>query len=281
MPSFFSSYQPRPPHTPAESDQQLSSQQSQLRIASLIAELKNPDSQERRVAAIALGRIGLDARAAVPALAAALKDSVWEVRDQAASALGKIGPDAVPELVTALKNSDSNVRITAALALGQIGPDAVSALATALKDSDRGVRYYAALALGAIGPDAGDAVPALTALISDPNVDVRESAATAIKKITPGKVAEQQLATDKQGNTAHQPAPSEPTVGRDVPPITHAELDRQARAIAVTTLGITWGSTVAGFAIGASFSPGAGAVGLVLGSFTGIAVAVAYLRKAS
>jgi hypothetical protein len=98
MPSF--SHKPSPRGSPQEpNNQQLSSQQSQLRIASLIERLTNADLNVRSEAATALGKIGPDA---VPALAIALKDPDLCVRYQAAWALGRIGPEAVPALVTAL-----------------------------------------------------------------------------------------------------------------------------------------------------------------------------------
>ena len=61
-----------------------------------------------------------------------------EVRQTAAGALGKIGPEAkaaVPDLSKALKDEDKYVRQTAVRALGDIGPearDAVPALIEAL-----------------------------------------------------------------------------------------------------------------------------------------------------
>src|SRR5262249_10855572 len=62
----------------------------------------------RRLVAVALGRIGPDAREAVPTLGAALKDTSPEVRAAAAEALFRIGPasrDAVKELTAAVAES--------------------------------------------------------------------------------------------------------------------------------------------------------------------------------
>jgi HEAT repeat protein len=66
-----------------------------------------------RSAAAALGNIGGNAKEAVPALAAALKDQDSFVRCFAAEALGRIrenAKEAVPELAAALKDQDSFVR---------------------------------------------------------------------------------------------------------------------------------------------------------------------------
>ncbi|MEH1861114.1 MAG: HEAT repeat domain-containing protein, partial [Nostoc sp.] len=102
----------------------------------LIAALKDSDFDVRGNAASALGKIGN--AEAVQKLIAALKDSESYVRGNAASALGKIGnAEAVPELIAALKDSDSYVRGNAASALGKIGnAEAVPELIAALKDSD-------------------------------------------------------------------------------------------------------------------------------------------------
>ena len=88
-------------------------------------------------------------KAAVPALAQALKDEDEWVRANAAEALGRIGPEAkaaVPALIQALKNEDVlRVRWGAAEALGQIGPaakQAVPALAQALKDIEDSYSPY-------------------------------------------------------------------------------------------------------------------------------------------
>ncbi len=74
MPSF--SHEPSPRGSPEESNQQLSSEQPQLRIKYLIEGLKDPNTEVRNAAASALGEIGPDARDAVPALARGLVEFV-------------------------------------------------------------------------------------------------------------------------------------------------------------------------------------------------------------
>jgi HEAT repeat protein len=56
--------------------------------------LKDPDSGVRRNAAEALGRVGPEARPAVPLLVQALKDEDSDVQDAAAEALKRIDPAA-------------------------------------------------------------------------------------------------------------------------------------------------------------------------------------------
>jgi HEAT repeat protein len=111
---------------------------------------------------VTLGRIGPDAKAAIPALARRLQDpdADFAHRCLAAEALGKMGAAAkaaVPDLVKVLKDEEN---------------DAV-------------VQAYAAEALGNIGPDAKEAV----ALLKDASVQratiVRRAAATALKSIQP------------------------------------------------------------------------------------------------
>ena len=120
-----------------------------------------------------------------------LRDSDPAVQTQGAFGLGRLGPQArsaVPALIEALKK-DANVRQNAARALGQIGPEAkeaVPALIDALGDSEWSVRRQAALALGQVGPDARPAVPALKKLGNDPDKLVRRASEEAIKKIQVG-----------------------------------------------------------------------------------------------
>jgi len=75
--------------------------------------------------------------------------------------LGGMGPDAkdaVPALVAALKDRDPSVRAAAAYALGQIGPDARSALKDLEALTRQGaVRDVASKAIKQIAPSEGPA----------------------------------------------------------------------------------------------------------------------------
>jgi HEAT repeat protein len=66
----------------------------------------------------------------------------------------------------------------------------------ALDSGEPEARYKAIFALGAIGPDAGEAVPALAAILAgDPDAEARHQAALALKKIGPAaRTAVPQLA---------------------------------------------------------------------------------------
>lgn len=90
------------------------------------------------------------------------------LQETAATALARIGPEAISALVQALRDVDPQVRIQAALALARMGPDAspaVPALMEALSDRDEAVRRSAARALGQVGPPARAAIPALIAAL--------------------------------------------------------------------------------------------------------------------
>jgi hypothetical protein len=97
-----------------------------------------------------------------------------EARAQAIFALGAIGPDAeagVPALAAILEqDADSNARNQAALALSKMAPasrGAVAALTAALADEELPVRMNAALALSCLGAEARAAVPALIKALDD------------------------------------------------------------------------------------------------------------------
>ena len=134
-------------------------------IQNLTSALRSEDRDVRASAVLALGKIGPEPKAAVPALIEALKDEYQEIRWHAANTLTDIGPDAkaaVPALIEALKDDYWSVRQPSAQALGKIGPEAkaaVPALIKALKDDDGNVRRYAAKALKKINtPEARKAL---------------------------------------------------------------------------------------------------------------------------
>ena len=116
----------------------------------------------REAAARSLGSLGPAAQAAIPALAAALRDPEGRVGMDAADALGRIGGKAaVPALVRALRDRNERLRWTAAYALGQIGVPALEAIPGLTRSlSDEPVRFFAAYALARMGTSA---IPALVA----------------------------------------------------------------------------------------------------------------------
>lgn len=141
----------------------------------------------RAAAARALGRIG-DARA-LPGLIAVLGDEYGTIRHEASEALIKMGAPAFSALLQALEHPSFEVRQEAARTLGKIGdPAALPALSAALKRASFGTRRAAVEALHALGDVR--AVPTLLAALKDRDAEVREEAAVALATlITPGDAA--------------------------------------------------------------------------------------------
>jgi HEAT repeat protein/lysophospholipase L1-like esterase len=151
-------------------------------LARLVRKAQGPG---RGLAAEALGRLGADARSAVPDLTVAAFDQRADVRWRAVWALGRIGPAAKPA-VLALRMSlaDPDLCWRAAQALGEIGPgaaDAVPDLVTLLREPSSNVRWRAAEALGAIG--SPQAAPALASAVDDPAENVRLAAVVALSSV--------------------------------------------------------------------------------------------------
>jgi HEAT repeat protein/S1-C subfamily serine protease len=121
----------------------------------------------------ALGRLGTDARHAVPVLAQALKDRDSDVRRKAAKVLGDLGPlarrQAFRTLLATASAADGDEEVAKAaldalINLEKLTSAEIDLLIEALDDDKRWVcvRRYAAFHLGALGPQAAAAVPALT-----------------------------------------------------------------------------------------------------------------------
>jgi HEAT repeat protein/lysophospholipase L1-like esterase len=152
----------------------------------LVARLADADERVRWRAADALGKLGPGTGEVAP-LASLVRDEASPGRGLAAQALGRVGAEAraaVPELIQAAADARPDVRWRAVWALGRIGPaaaQAVPALRAGLVDPD--LRWRAAEALGAIGPPAAAAAPDLVRLLDDPSSNVRWRAATALGEI--------------------------------------------------------------------------------------------------
>jgi HEAT repeat protein len=157
-------------------------------VAKLIEKLREPDVTARPKTAKALGTYGSAAKGAVADLGKLLRQETSNIlpSQAAAEALARIGAAAVPELAAALKNPAAVVRVRAAWALGMIGPDAeeaMPALIKALGDRDKQVRQLAAYALGEMGPKAEPAVVPLVGMLRDPAARPRQQAAASLRRI--------------------------------------------------------------------------------------------------
>jgi HEAT repeat protein len=159
----------------------------------LAAALREPGSWE---AALALGAMGPAASNAVPALVETLKREKVPrpLRETPVSALalGHIGGASVPALIDTLANAEPRVRTSAALALGFVGAKAFPAtkqLVALLSDRDGNVRRAATLSLGAIDPGRKELVPALLVLANDEDVFLSSLASSTLERIDPDAAA--------------------------------------------------------------------------------------------
>jgi HEAT repeat protein len=148
--------------------------------------LADPNEDIRKLAALALGRIG---PAAFGDLARALDaGQPAPVRAVACQAAGAHGPAAAPLaalLCACLKAPEEGVRIAAWVAIGRVGASAVPQLVRVLEESnDAGTLVAAADAAGAIGKDAGPAEDALKRASTHPARQVGLACADALGRVT-------------------------------------------------------------------------------------------------
>ncbi len=157
-------------------------------IPALVRTLADPDPRVRKGSAATLGRLGLDAEAALPALRAVPSFQDEADRGAIAGAVRAIEGAAetfrshtLPGAIADLGDAEPVNRSLAADRLGDFGPrsaGAVPALARCLGDREVIVRRAAARALGLVGPSALAALPALAERAdSDDDEGVRRSAA--------------------------------------------------------------------------------------------------------
>jgi len=142
---------------------------------------------ELRKAAVALlGWYGPEARAAVPLLLEALKESAYGL-GPVADSLARIDPEAlVAALIEALRRSDGTWRMQAAEALAGLGPvakAAIPALIVALEHEGWGAQKAAARALAEIDLDAS--LSALVELLRAPDLPTRRRGAQTLAEIGP------------------------------------------------------------------------------------------------
>ncbi len=135
----------------------------------------------RESAATALGRLGSNAIPAIEPLLQALADKQGIVSSSAATALAKIGPQSVPGLAESLSHDDPRVRIAAMSALSRLRSDAAPAvpdLMKALRHSEPLVQDMAVEALSCVGPPA---IPAVAQAIRSEDPYTRDRAIKALR----------------------------------------------------------------------------------------------------
>lgn len=155
-------------------------------VTSALADaINDADNQVRRLAIHALGQRGDQARAHLPTLEMALKDSDPQIGRDAAIAIQAIDPvnkSFVPVLVEALHDGRHEIF----LEVETMGPEAqwaVPALIELLSHRKVRIRALSALTLGQLESVAREAIPALRQAESDPQVTVRKMAQQAIELI--------------------------------------------------------------------------------------------------
>jgi HEAT repeat protein len=139
-------------------------------LSAWVKALSAPDYPIRTRAAQAIGRLGAQAKSAVPALREAMGKRGGPIPAEAGAALWKVDREEFTKILTAER--PTRARYVAILSLTHIGADAkglapvILTMATDL--SDRGPdRQHALLALGFIGANPADVLPVLTAALQD------------------------------------------------------------------------------------------------------------------
>jgi HEAT repeat protein len=162
-------------------------------VAEIAAGLRDP--KRRECAVRTLAKIGKDAKAAVPQLAAALKDADPMFRREALFALAHIGSDAasaVPQIQPELADQTPEVRYAAIYALGKIGPAAKGAAADLRKNLNNEDEFLKIASMWALlqiqGKDeqlVREAVPAFTKILKDDQELRRLEAVNALGELGP------------------------------------------------------------------------------------------------
>ena len=153
-------------------------------VAEQVAKFKDPNPKVRQQALTALGKLGDKAKPALPEITEMVNDKHTWVMTRALMVLPDIGPDetTVKPLLPFLSR-DKDVRDMAVLVYVKIGEKAVPSLVEALKDEKSA--EGACDALAGIGPAAKAAVPDVTAVMQKGKTKpVKDAAAKALKAIS-------------------------------------------------------------------------------------------------
>ena len=134
----------------------------------LLDGLADPVAAVREHTLVAIARLGVKAKHALPKVWALAEDGSAFVRDAAYHCVRELGASSPPEVVALLSHAEPGVRLTAAEQLPSfrpLPPNSVEPLRKALADGDRFVRRAAADALLDFGAKAAPAAPDLAEAI--------------------------------------------------------------------------------------------------------------------
>jgi len=160
-------------------------------LAQLAADKSFPDG--RLYALDALAALGPNAKPALPALLAILKEPDAVLRRKAITVIGQVGPDAramaYAPLVEFLRDPDVETSKAAAEALPKLGrptKDQVEALGRYLTDRNDNVRRYALAAVTELGAEAEPVAEDIAHMAAhDKIAELRKGALTTLVKIKP------------------------------------------------------------------------------------------------
>lgn len=163
-------------------------QPSETNIAVLVQQLKDSREDVRITAANALGKLGPEAKKAVPDLLGVLNDPRETVTVAAVQALNNILPQTTSQLIEALKDENGQMRAFAAISLArfdQLPKAAVEPLIQALKDKDPLVRFFVAQALLRIDAEQKQRIliPVFLEALRDKDKNVSSGAARCLASV--------------------------------------------------------------------------------------------------
>jgi HEAT repeat protein len=162
------------------------------RLSALLTKLDTQEAELGVAAVGALEGLGPQARGAISALVAAVRDKtrLHDIRTGAVAALGAIDaqdPTVFSILTAALRDEDKGVRCAAAEVFSRsrdAARNAKAELIRAMKDENIRVGVFAVSALARLGSDGADAVPALTDLIRSKG-EMARHAVEALRRVGP------------------------------------------------------------------------------------------------
>lgn len=156
--------------------------------------LDNELAEIRGHAALLLGKLGMEAKSALPKLTSLLQDSDPSVARDAALALGMIGSksDTAISALKSLKDAeDLQLQLFSRIGLARLGvvdDDIVDFLINTISERDPMNGIFAMQALGIIGEPATDAEPVISRFLSHRHPALRLIAAQALHRLNASSV---------------------------------------------------------------------------------------------